>query len=42
MNTESRMEAVARDIFSQVMTSIVMRMRFLDITENKLLFDSTA
>ncbi len=36
MNTESRMEAIAREIFSQVRTSIVMRMRFLDMAVFKL------
>ena len=36
MNRESRMEAVARDVFSQVRTSIVMKMRFLDMAVFKL------
>ena len=36
MNTESRMEAVARDVFSQVRTSIVMKMRFLDMAVFRL------
>ena len=36
MNRESRMEAVARDVFSQVRTSIVMRMRFLDMAVFRL------
>ena len=36
MNTESRMEAVAQDVFSQVRTSIVMKMRFLDMAVFRL------
>ena len=36
MKMESRMEAVAREIFSQVRTSIVMRMRFLDMAVFRL------
>ena len=36
MNRESRMEAVARDVFSQVRTSIVMKMRFLDMAVFRL------
>ena len=36
MNRESRMEAIAREIFSQVRTSIVMRMRFLDMAVFRL------
>ena len=36
MTRESRMEAVARDIFSQVRTSIVMKMRFLDMAVFRL------
>ncbi len=36
MNMESRMEAVARDVFSQVRTSIVMKMRFLDMAVFRL------
>ena len=36
MNRESRMEAIARDVFSQVRTSIVMKMRFLDMAVFRL------
>ena len=36
MNQESRMEAIAREVFSQVRTSIVMKMRFLDMAVFRL------
>ena len=36
MNMESRTEAITREIFSQVRTSIVMKMRFLDMAVFKL------
>lgn len=36
MNRESRMEAITREIFSQVRTSIVMKMRFLDMAVFRL------
>ena len=36
MNQETKMDAIAREIFSQVRTSIVMKMRFLDMAVFRL------
>ena len=36
MSMESRIESVAREVFSQVRTSVVLKMRFLDMAVFRL------